>query len=771
MSDASNFKQMKSHFQELPKLYRRLIVWSWIGLGAFAIFLPLFLWMASINLFGLFGEIPDLKLLENPKSSIASELYTADGKVLGKYFRKNRTKVEFDDISLHVIRALIATEDERFEHHSGVDFEATLRVVKGVLTLNLQGGGSTLTQQLAKNLFDLRGEGHTGPLEKIPGVRSLVIKAKEWITAKRLERAYTKKEIITMYLNTVSYVYDSHGIYAASQTFFGKKPKDLDIQEAAVLVGMLKNPALYNPKKYNERVQKRRNVVMHQMTKQDGFLTEKEYDSLKVLPLELDFNPPNYNTGLAPYFRGEIKREIQRICSDAGYDLYADGLKVYTTIDSRLQKYAEQATEQHMKSLQKDFKKSWGKREPWGTGKSKQRYAMREIRRTELYRQLKKRYNGDKDSINLALNEKRPSQIFTYKGIVDTNISPLDELLHHKWFLQAGVLSVDPHTGQIKAWVGGINKEYFAYDHVRQSARQPGSTFKPVLYSAAIQRGYSPCYTITDGPVSLKMPDGKTWVPRGKPTGKAIDLKTALAQSLNPIAALLIRDIGPDEVVRQAVNLGIPEDRLDAVPSLALGTSPVSLYEMIRPYCTFVNNGVYNELSYISKIVDKHGKTIYESTPSTRQAMSAEEAFKMVTMLRGSTQIAGGTARSLDTQYKLLDGVNQLGGKTGTTQSSTDGWFMGISKDLVTGVWVGGDDNIVRFPKGYGYLGQGSKMALPIFGLYMQKAYKDRKTGIRKAPFPIPETLTEAQIRQEFLCESVSDSTGGGDVLREVEYD
>ncbi len=744
--------------------FTKTVYGLWIAFATGLFFFLFFVISVHTNLFGWWGEIPGFEELENPKSQEASTVYSSDGKVMGHYFSENRDKVRFKNISQNVIKALIATEDERFEDHSGIDFRATLRMVYGVLTLNLDGGGSTLSQQLAKNLFNMRKEPRfKGSLYKIGPFRQLGTKAKEWITAIRLERSYTKEEIITMYLNTVDFNYKSLGIQAASKTYFSKDASDLNIQEASLLVGMLKGPSLFNPRTKVENATKRRNQVIFQ-TARVGFLTKAQKDSLYELPIELDFNLPSTSKGIAPYFREVIKKDVLKILkiheerTGKKYSLYSDGLKVYTTVDYRMQKYAEEAVMEHMRWLQRKFRKDWGKKTPWGA-----KDIEIAVKTLPIYEELVKKYGKNSDSLKIVLNQKELTRIFTYEGVVDTMISPINKIIHDKWFLRTGFLSVEPQTGHVKAWVGGINKEHFAYDHVRQGSRQVGSTFKPILYSAALNyKNYTPCTQVLDGPVTLRLPNGQVWEPRGKPTGEMITLKKALAQSLNPIAAHLIDKVGVDNVVEHAAQFGIHVPKTDQVPSLALGVTPISLYDMIGAYTTFVNEGIFMKPVYLTRIEDKHGRIIYEGSAKRKIVMSKDNAFKMVQMLKGSTYISKGTALALNHTYHLTDGINEMGGKTGTTQKSADGWFFGISQSLVSGCWVGGENNKIAFRSGY--YGQGARMALPIFGRYMQKVYEDQKLGIKKQPFKAPERMTPEQIAQEILCEGLpegleSDST------------
>ena len=729
--------------------YIRIIKWLWKIYAISFLLLILFVISIAYNLFGLFGEMPGFNELENPRSAIASELYTEDGYLLGKYFSSvNRSKVDFGELNKDILKALIATEDARFEEHAGID-------MRGVLSIPiylLQGkkkGASTITQQLAKNLFKMRGEEKYK--SKVGKLNMAVIKLKEWIIAKNLERSYTKAEIITMYLNTVDFIYNSHGIQSAANTYFNKDQSELNLQEIAVLIGMLKSPVGYNPKINPERALTRRNTVLHQMTKygaheNETYLSESTYDSLKALPIELDFKPENYNRGLATYFRGYVKNELSNIPQLENYDLYSDGLKIYTSLNSHLQRNAEEAVKEHMSFLQKQMRREWGKSKPWDN-----QYIYRLMKKSQEYREWVSEYGQASDSLKIKIHQPRPTTVFSYdhQGGIDTTLSLFDETEYHAWFLQTGFFSLDPHNGYIKAWVGGLDRKFFEYDHVHEGKRQPGSTFKPILYSAAIQNGWSMCDKVLDAPVTIRFGD-QTWTPRREnPTGQEITLKTGLAKSLNNIAAKVMNDVGIEKVRDHAHNMGIVSP-LDSVYSLALGTSNVSLYEMVSAYSAFLNKGKRIKPKAVLKIEDKYGRVIYDNTKHKSEeveVLSEKTAFIMVSMLREG--IKNGTSISLRTRYGLDDGYNQLAGKTGTTQNSADGWYMGLSKDLVTGVWVGGEIRDIHLKSRL--WGQGARMALPIFAKYLQKSYKNSKTGISRGPFP---TYTKADLTMaEIYCE------------------
>lgn len=731
---------------------QKTIKYLWIAfIGGFFGFI-LFVWMLSINFLGLFGSLPDFKALENPDSELASELYSADGLLLGTYFRENRSPVTFDELSPNLVNALIATEDVRFEDHSGIDMTAMVRVfVKSILLGQDSGGGSTLSQQTAKNLFKTRNDDNQGILSSIPGLRMLIVKTKEWIVATQLEKSYTKNEILTLYLNTSEFGSNAYGIKTAAKTFFRKTPAELNVQESAVLVGLFKAPTYYSPVFNPENSLRRRNTVMGQMYRND-LLTETEYDSLFKLPIELDYSVSNQNQGLATYFREVVKADLikwtkENLKSDgSSYDLYGDGLKIFTTIDSRMQRYAEESVDEHMKSLQATFFKEMGTRDPWVDGNNQiiPNFIEDQVKRTEAYRLLKQRYGNEVDSIEFRLNEKKKMKVFSWeKGEIDTLMSTMDSMRYYKKFLQTGFVSMDPHTGHIKAWVGGMDHKYFKFDHVKQGKRQPGSTFKPFVYAAAIENGYSPCYTVVDQPVEVYIPGQPAWSPSnadGKFSYDKMTIRKAMAQSVNSITAYMMKKLSPKIIVETARRLGITSD-LEEVPSLALGVNDVSIFEMVGAFGTFVNKGEHTTPYYIDRIEDKNGNVIQQFTPKKRPAMSEEHAYLMLYMLRGGFEESDGTSQGVS--YAIREG-NELGGKTGTTQNASDGWYMGVSKDLVSGTWVGGDDRAIHFRSWTA--GQGSRTARPIWVKFMTKVYEDKSLQYTKGAFPRPERPLSIEI-------------------------
>lgn len=684
--------------------------------------------------------MPSLEALENPKKDQASIVYTSDGVELGKYFRENRNPVGYKNISPNLIHALQATEDFRFNEHSGIDLQGLFRVfVKSViLQQRNSGGGSTISQQLAKNLFNTRNKDFKGIID-IQLFNILFVKTKEWITAVRLERSYTKQEIMTMYLNTVDFGSNAFGIKTAAATFFSTSSDSLTIPQAAVLVGLLKAPTLYSPILNPKNALSRRNVVLDQMTKYD-FLTKEEATILKEKPIELNYEVENHNTGSATYFRSVITEYLMKWSKERGLDLYTDGLRIYTTIDSRMQKHAEAALERHMKDEQKVFESQWKTMTPWRDENLKEipLFIENSIKRTWRYISLKQTYDQDSTAIWKVLNTKYKMKIFTWNGEKDTLFSPLDSLRYYKRFLQAGLLSVEPQSGHVKAWVGGINHKYFKYDHVKQGTRQPGSTFKPIVYATAIDHGYSPCYEVIDAPVTFETGDvNKTWSPQNSDnvfTNKPFTLRKAMANSINSITARMIKEVTPQHVVDMAKKLGI-DSPLEAVPALCLGVNDVSIFEMVGAYSTFVNQGIWIEPTFITRIEDKNGNTIEAIIPKTREALNEESAYLMVHMLKGATEERGGTALGLN-KFKLLGLGAEIGAKTGTTQNYSDGWFIGLVSKLTTGVWVGGEDRCIHL-RGFQYA-QGARTAMPIWAYFMQAVFEDPELKFAKERFPRP---------------------------------
>ena len=721
-------------------LFSKIIKGVWIAFLSGIILVLIGVFSVRINLFNLFGDLPSYKSMENPEAEndLSSILISADGVELGKYYRFNRNQVTFDDLSPYLVEALLSTEDIRFYDHSGIDPKGLLRALVGKLTFSFRGGGSTITMQLAENIFRTMTE-NQGSLYKIDFLRPFVIKIKEWIISIQLEKSFTKDEIIAMYFNTIFFGSNSYGINTAATTFYNKTPDSLNYQESAMLVGMLNAPTRFNPISNPENALNKRTEVLYNLYKYD-FIKREEFDSLKTLPLGVEFTAQDHIAGPAPYFRSVIKPQLISWAKENDYDLFESGLRIYTTIDSRLQAYAEQAMTKHMTYLQELFNAHWDGKNPWRyeDGKEISDFLDSKIKRTEHYRKLVAKYGKNSDSVDIVLNTPYEMSVFSWKSDIDTLMSPMDSLKYYKNFLQSGFMSMDPKNGHIKAWVGGIDFKHFKYDHVRQGRRQPGSTFKPFVYTAAIDQGYSPCYIVEDAPVTFTVPGQipPTYTPKNfneKFTGEKMTLRQGMARSKNAITAFVMKELtNPATVVKYAKELGV-ENPLEAVPSLCLGTSDVSVYELVGAYSAFVNRGIYTKPYFITRIEDKFGNIIQAFPPRTREVLSEETAFLMVYMLMGATQETGGTAVGLSPEVRI---DNEVGGKTGTTQNASDGWFIGLTKDLVSGGWTGGDERSIHFRSSV--LGQGARMARPIWDYYMQSVYADSLLGYEKGPFPRP---------------------------------
>ncbi len=724
------------------KAIKRLWLYAAAGVGLFVLYIV----AVSFNFFWLFGPMPDLKTLENPKSEVASELISEDGKSIGKFFFENRAPVEFDQVSPNLVKALLATEDARFVKHSGIDLRSLFRVAKGVVTGHSgSGGGSTLTQQVAKNLFQTRSEKYSGALGKVPLVRTIIVKTKEWILSVILERKYTKREIMMMYLNTVSFGNNTYGLKVAARTYFNKDTWDLDVHEAALLVGMLQNPSLYNPRRFPENVLNRRNTVLDQMQKY-GFVSAEKYASYRDKPLSLNFTIESHNTGTAPYFResmrGYLKEWVNQYNDDNGtdYDLYTSGLRIYTTIDSRMQSYMEAAIQEHMKTQQKLFFEHWKGRNPWidMNGREIEGFVERAVRVSQRFKQLKSEV-GEEEAWKIMRTPYK-MKVFSYEGEKTMTMSPIDSIKYYKHFLHTGMVSTDPRNGHVKAWVGGVDFKYFKYDHVRQGSRQPGSTFKPFVYVSALDRNFlTPCDHVVDRPVTFTSADGVPggWTPKnanGRYSYASLSLRQAIGKSVNSVSAHLMKQVKPRTVVDYAHKLGITSE-LDAKPALCLGVSDVSVYEMVGAYCTFANTGHRTEPMTVLRIEDRFGNLLQEFFPKANQQLSENMAYTMVYLMRGAVEDPGGTAGRLRS-YGVTDG-NEIAAKTGTTSNYSDGWFMGMTSNLVTGIWVGGEDRSTHF-RNITY-GQGGRIALPAWGLYMQKIYADPTlVQYRKSKFEKP---------------------------------
>ena len=713
------------------------------SLGVMALFFTLASW-------GFFGSMPSFEDLENPESNLATEVISSDGITLGKFYNENRTPIKYEDLPQHLVKALVATEDERFYEHSGIDAKRTFGAA---LKLGSNGGASTLTQQLAKLLF--HGEGSSFKLFRV------IQKVKEWIIAVKLERQYTKNEIIAMYLNKADFVNTAVGIRSASKVYFGKEPRDLTVDEAAMFVGMLKNPSLYNPLRRLEKVRLRRNTVLGQMVR-NGILDEATKDKLARQPIVLHFHPESHKEGTATYFREFLREYMKNWAKEnkkpdgSDWDIYSDGLKIYTTIDSKIQEHAEEAVAAHMKNLQKEFfaQQKDNKNAPFLkiTPEETKTIMDKAMKTSERWRVMKD-LDKSEEEIIASFSIKAKMKIFSWNGEIDTLMTPMDSIRYYKHFLQTGVMSMEPQTGYIKAWVGGIDYKYFQYDHVGQGARQVGSTFKPFVYATAIEQlGMSPCDTIIDSPFTI--PVGRhhvtaSWTPRNSDNKYRgmVTLKKALANSINTISAKLMDKVGPEAVVALTKKLGVKSE-IPVQPSIALGAVDITVEDMVAAYSTFANQGVYIKPQFISRIEDKNGVILYEPVPETHDVLNKDIAYAVIKLLEGVTEEGsgvrlrtqgGGNGDNVWTGYPY-GFTNAIAGKTGTTQNQSDGWFIGMVPNLVTGVWVGCEDRSARF-KGITY-GQGATAALPIWGYMMKKCYEDKDLLISKDPFERPDNLS-----------------------------
>jgi len=700
----------------------------------FAAGIVLLLLVVFFTAMGWLGKLPDINELENPSTKLASEIYASDGVQLGKiYSQEDRTNIKYNELPKHIVNALVATEDARFFKHSGIDIKSLFRAV---FFLGKRGGGSTITQQLAKNMFH-------------PAKRNLIErvlqKLKEWVIAAELEKRYTKDEIILMYFNTVPWE-NSYGIKSAAKRFFNKETKDLNLEEGALLVGLLKASGFYHPVHHPDRALNRRNTVFNQMEKY-GYLTKEERDSLKSLPMDIDYQMISHNQGLATYFREYLRQYLKDWCEKKGFNLYNDGLKIYTTIDSRIQRHAEEAVSQHMSTLQAQFfdETKRMKSNPWRSEKEGEywktdpEYIPKNMKRTERYRLLKQAFGDQEDSILFYMNKKVKMTMFSWNGDRDTMMSPLDSLKYAKQILHTGMMSMDPTTGHVKAWVGGINLKHFQYDHVnKNSTRQVGSTFKPIVYARAMDdEKIEPCEMVPTGPVTLELEDGNTWTPAnsGKVSAAEVSLYTGLKMSYNTVTARVMQRMGPRSpyaVKEISDKLGIDTRKFMPYPSICLGTMDISVYEMVGAYSAFANEGEWIEPIFITRIEDKNGNLLEEFIPKQQEAMRPQTAYIMLKMLE--KVVESGTGARLRGRYGI---TAPIAGKTGTTQNNSDGWFVAIMPNLVTGCWVGAEDRQVRFRSTN--LGQGANTALPITGLFLKKLQDDKTIKLNRDPFKKPE--------------------------------
>ncbi|AYN05730.1 MULTISPECIES: penicillin-binding protein 1A [unclassified Flavobacterium] len=725
--------------------YYKKTFWKIFGYGLLGV-ITFFLFAS----WGIFGSMPSFEDLENPDSNLATEIISSDGVVIGKYFQTNRSQLKYSDLPKSLVEALVATEDERFYEHSGIDGRGTLRAIA---SLGTSGGASTLTQQLAKQLF--HGEG-----SKFLPFR-IVQKVKEWIIAIRLERQYTKNEIIAMYCNVYDFGNYSVGVSSAAQTYFSKEPKDLTMDESAILVGMFKNSGLYNPVRNPQGVKNRRNVVLAQMEKA-GMITEDQKNKLQALPISLKFKLESHREGTATYFREYLRDYMKKWVAEnkkpdgSDYNIYKDGLKIYTTIDSRMQLHAEEAVAAHMKNLQEEFflQSKTNKNAPFVniSEAETQRIINQAMKSSYRWSVMKAADKSDEEIIK-SFSEKTKMTVFTWKGERDTIMTPLDSIRYYKHFLQAGLMAMEPQTGSIKAWVGGINYKYFQYDHVGQGARQVGSTFKPFVYAAAIEQlNMSPCDSILDGPFMIHKGRHHVtadWEPRNSDNRYRgmVTLKQGLANSINTVSAKLIDRVGPEAVVELAHKLGV-KSQIPVQPSIALGAVEITVEDMVAAYSTFANQGVYVKPQFLNRIENKSGEVIYEPIPESHDVLNKDIAFAVIKLLQGVTESGsgsrlrtegGGSGDKRWTGYPYMF-RNPIAGKTGTTQNQSDGWFMGMVPNLVTGVWVGCEDRSARF-KSITY-GQGATAALPVWGYFMKLCYADPALQVSKSEFERPSNLS-----------------------------
>jgi penicillin-binding protein 1A len=730
-------------FKEIQNKYLKF-------LAILSFFIIIFVCAVELNFLWLFGFSPSKKDIQFPAINISSEVYTSDGVLIGKYYKENRTPINYNEIDSNLVNALVATEDVRFYKHSGVDIYSLLSSIVSTVRGDKRGA-STITQQLAKNLYRTRLNKSQGLMSHIPVARTLMSKFREWITAYKLECNYNKEDIITMYLNTVPFGNNSFGINTAAKRYFNKSAAKLKLEESAVLVGMLKATSTYNPIKNPEKALQRRNVVLSQMKKYN-FITEKQLNKALKKRLKLKIGSEYGSNDGDSYLRSAVAKWLEKWCEENDYSLYEDGLKIYTTIDSKLQKHAEEAVKEQMKILQNRFNNVWGEEEPWrdSEGNVIPNFVQNNLNKLPWYPALAKKYQGQPDSLAAILNKPKKMSVFSWNGEKEVQFSTIDSIKYYAKILNTGMMTLDPFNGKIKVWIGGDDHTYFKYDHVNQSKRQAGSTFKPFAYLAALESGMSPCDKFTDKPVSIKYKVGngtEVWEPKNSSFSfsyNEMSLRWAMARSVNSITAQITEKVGWNKVVEYAYKCGI-ESKLKSVPSVSLGSNDVSVFEMVRAYGTFLNKGERVDPILVEKITDHDGRLIEEFTAKKVRVLSKEIAWLMLYMFRGGIEEPGGTSQAL-WEWDLWKKNNQIGGKTGTSSDYVDGWYMGITKDLVTGVWVGADDRSIHFKTSQ--TGEGSRTALPIYGKFMEKVYRDRSTGITEGPFP----KSEVEIIRKYNC-------------------
>lgn len=741
-------KSRRERFRKLP-WHKKLLN---IACTLIVLFI-LYLFLVDINFLWLFGKSPGLKSIGNPSQNAASLVISADNEVIGKYFRENRTPVTFEEISPKLIETLICTEDERFYKHFGIDFQGVFAAFKDMLHGNPRGA-STITQQLVKNMYKTRNQYSTGLFGYIPGVKLIIMKTKEWVTAVKIEIFYTKQEILTMYLNTVDFGSNSFGIHTAAKTFFKVKPSRLTYEQCATLVGLLKATTYYSPVLHPKRSKERRDIVLQNLANHQ-VVSQHECDSLQHIPIRLNYSVEQSFDGSALHFRAYLAKYLEDWETETGYDIYSDGLKIYVTLDSRLQEYAEEAVNEQMKIIQRRFFEHWRGQNPWQDENHKEisDFVENIARRTKAYASLEKKFGENTDSIFKYLNIPRKTKVFDYaSGIREMNLSVMDSIRYMNHFMHAGFVAMEPQNGEVKAWVGDIDFNFWKYDKVAQSKRQPGSTFKLFVYTAAIDHGKSPCDYMTDKPVRwdyVEKGQPKSWSPNNVDYAFAgnVTLKYAFARSINSVAVQLAQETGIPEVIRYAHLLGIRTE-LEDKPSTSLGASDVSLLELVNSFGTVINEGIYNAPVLVTRIEDENGKVIYQAKKTPARVISYETAWLMTQMLKGGMTEPGGTSQAL-WGWDLFRYNTNFGGKTGTSSNHSDAWFVGVTKNLTGGAWVGGEQRSVHFRTGQ--LGQGSRTALPIYGLFMEKVLKDERFKQYRERFPDKPKET---ISKKYNCQT-----------------
>lgn len=710
-----------------------------------------FLFLVDINFLWLFGKSPSLLSISKPEQSVASEIYSEDGLLIGKFFRENRTPVKYNEIAPIMIKTLVSTEDERFYQHFGIDVQGLFSAAKDMAQGNARGA-STISQQLVKNMFKTRSNYSKGLFGYIPGIKLIIMKTKEWITAVKIEMFYNKQEILTMYLNTVDFGSNAFGIKTASKTYFNTTPAKLTIEQSATLVGMLKATTTYNPKINPKNSKKRRNVVLKGLMS-NKLITQAQYDSLKEIPIRLNFKVEQSYDGKALYFREAVADHLREWAKKNEIDLYADGLKIYTTLDTRMQKYAEEAVAKKMLQVQRNFNNHWSNEEPWQDENHNiiPNFIEDIAKKSSLFKKLKEKYNDNEDSVWLELNKPHRLKLFSHVRKIDTLMSSMDSIRYMNKYMHTGFIAMEPKTGHVKAWVGDINFDFWKYDKVT-AQRQPGSTFKLFVYTTAMNQGMSPCDRRREEYIAWDYKENgeqKRWIPRnanGNYTGDSVSLKYAFARSFNSVAVKIAREVGIENIIKTAYAMGI-KTPLNNIPSMCLGSSDVTLIELVNSYCTVINDGMAHEPILVTKIVDQEGKVIYEKKTEQKQAIPYESAFLMTQMLRAGLTEPMGTSQAL-WAHDLFKYNTDFGGKTGTSSNHSDAWYVGVTPNLVAGAWVGGEHRCIHFRTGH--LGEGSKTALPIFGAFMEKVLADKSLEKYRARFPKPKT----KIGRNYMCQT-----------------